>query len=42
MNNGEKEYDMTCNKDFTQKIIQKYPDVFTDIGKLEGTVTVDL
>ena len=37
VDDGEKEYDMAHSRDFTQKMIQKYPNVFTCIGKLEGT-----
>ena len=39
---GEKEYVMACRKDFTQKMIRKYPNVFTGIGRQDGTVKIDL
>ena len=32
VDDGEKEYDMVHNKDFTKKVIKKYPNVFTGIG----------
>ena len=33
---------MAHSKDFTQKMIKKYPNVFTGIGNLDGTVKIDL
>ena len=42
MDDGEKEYYMVCHKAFTQKMVQKYSNAFKDIGKLEGTVQINL
>ena len=42
MDDIKKEYDMAHSRHFTQKMIQKYPTVFTGIGKLECTVNIDL
>ena len=42
VNYGEKRINMACSKDFTQGMTQKYPNVFTGIGKLEGMVKIDL
>ena len=42
VDDGEKEYEMAQSKDFTQKMIKKYPNILTGIGKLDGTVKIDL
>ena len=42
VDDGEKEYNIIHSKDFTEKMIQRYPIVFTVIGKLESTVKIDL
>ena len=33
---------MACSKDFTQKMINKYQMFFAGIGKMDGTVKIDL